>query len=70
MRRDLGRIGAPALHDFAIELYANPCARKIQADLAAKDLLYFETMQPGNEFRRDYRDEVFAELRKLESIER
>ena len=68
MRRKLGTPGTAALRDLAIELYENPSARRIWEAQAEKEIAYFETMAPDDDWRRNYRDEVRAELAKLDSV--
>jgi hypothetical protein len=67
MRRNLGKPGKAALRDLAIELYDNPGARRIWETRTEKEIAYWERMAPDDIYwRRDYRDEVLAELAKLD----
>jgi len=69
MRRQLGRHGNASLQDLAIMLYENPGARRIWESLTETEMIYFEHMEPVDEFRRNYRDEVLANLAKLDGFE-
>ena len=67
MRRSLGKPGDAALRDLAIELYDNPGARRIWETRTENEIAYWERMAPDDIYwRRDYRDEVLAELAKLD----
>ena len=69
MRRNLGAPGTAALRDLARELYSNPGARRIWEAETEKELADWDRMSPENTFwRRDYRNEVLAELAKLDSV--
>ncbi len=68
MRRKLGTPGTAALRDLAIELYENPGARRIWEAHSENEIAYFETMAPNDVWRRSYRDEILAELAKLDSV--
>ena len=68
MRRSLGTPGDAALRDLAIELYENPVARRIWEAQTGKEIAYFKTMAPDDVWRSNYRDEVLAELAKLDSV--
>ena len=71
MRRQLG-IGGQAkasLQDLAVLLHENPGAKRIWESLTKTEMMYFEHMRPRDEFRRNYRDEVLAELAKLDGFE-
>ncbi len=65
MRRVLGSYGTAALRDFAIELYENPCVRRIWEAQINNEVDYFKKMAPEDDFRREYRDEVLVELEAL-----
>ena len=68
MRRILGTPGTAALRDLAIELYENPVARRIWEAQTEKEIAYFKTMAPDDVWRHNYRDEVLAELAKLDRV--
>ena len=67
MRRNLGAPGTAALRDLARELYYNPGARRIWEVETARELSDWEAMSSSDVYyRRDYRDEILAELEKLD----
>ena len=68
MRRTLGGPGGAALRDLAIMLYENPGARQTWESLTENEVIYFEQMQPDDDFRLNYRDEVLTELAKLDEL--
>ena len=68
MSRTLGGVGVAQLRDFAILLYENPGARRTWESATEKEVIYFAQMAPGDDFRRSYRDEVLAELAKLDEL--
>jgi hypothetical protein len=68
MRRQLGKSGKAALRDLAIILYENPGARRIWDAQTENEAIYFEKMEPSDDFRRGYRNEVLVELAKLDEL--
>ena len=69
MRRNLGTPGTAALRDLAIQLYDNPGARRIWETETEKEMAYWEKMAPSDIYwRRNYLDEVLAELAKLDGV--
>jgi hypothetical protein len=70
MSRTLGGVGSAQLRDFAILLYENPGARRTWESVSEKEVIYFAQMVPGDDFRRNYREEVLAELAKLDELEK
>ena len=68
MSRTLGGVGVAQLRDFAISLYENPGARRTWESVTEKEVLYFAQMAPGDNYRDNYRDEVLAELAKLDEL--
>ncbi|MDX1405318.1 MAG: hypothetical protein R3192_12305 [Woeseiaceae bacterium] len=69
MARTLGGVGSAQLRDFAILLYENPGARRTWESATEREVIYFAQMVPGDNFRRNYREEVLAELAKLDELE-
>jgi hypothetical protein len=69
MSRTLGGPGGAQLRDLAIMLYENPGARRTWESLTKNEVIYFEQMLPSDDFRRNYREEVLAELAKLDELE-
>jgi hypothetical protein len=69
MKRTFGGPGGAQLRDLAILLYENPGARRTWEKLTDKEVIYFEQMIPSDDFRRNYREEVLAELLKLDELE-
>lgn len=67
--RTLGGVGSAQLRDFAIFLYESPGARRTWERATEKEVIYFAQLVPGDDFRRSYRDEVLAELAKLDELE-
>ena len=68
MSRTLGGLGEAQLRDLAILLYENPGARRTWESLTAKEVDYFRQMRPSDDFRRNYRNEILAELAKLDEL--
>ena len=69
MRRNLGAPGSAPLRDLARELYYNPGARRIWEAETEKEMADWETMAPDDVYwRGNYRDEVLAELAKLDGV--
>ena len=68
MRRKLGTPGTATLRDLAIQLHENAGARRIWEAQTEKEIAYFKTMAPDDVWRRNYRDEVLAELAKLDGV--
>ena len=66
--RTLGGFGKAQLQDFAILLFENPAARRTWENATEKEVMYFAQMAPGDDFRRNYREEVIAELAKLDEL--
>ena len=66
MRRSLGNAGNAPLQDLAIELYENPVARRFWEAQTEKEVAYFKSMAPEDDYRRNYIDEVLVELAKLD----
>jgi hypothetical protein len=68
MHRTLGLAGGAQLRDLAIMLYENPGARKAWDQLTEQEVIYFRQMRPSDDFRHNYRQEVLAELAKLDEL--
>ena len=68
MRRNLDRPGKAALRDLARELYHNPGARRIWEIESAREIADWEAMSSSDTYYRlSYREEILAELVKLDS---
>jgi hypothetical protein len=67
-RRTLGMPGIAALRDLAILLYESPGARRIWEEHTENEAMYFDHLNPDDDFRRRYRNEILAELNKLDEL--
>jgi len=71
MRRNLGAPGSAPLRDLAIELYNNPGARRVWETRTENEIAYWDRMAPDDRYwRHDYREEVLAELAKLDGMKK
>jgi hypothetical protein len=66
MRRNVASGGNATLIEFAIELRANPGARRIWEAQVNEEVALFEKARPGDDYRRSYRDEVLQILDTME----
>ena len=66
MRRNVASGGNATLIEFAIELHANPGARRIWEAQVDEEVALFEKARPGDDYRQSYRDEVLQILDTME----